>query len=139
MLLIMKVKGVYERETLLQNNELCANEKFILRKKKKFRLQIFQINKKFFIQVYFRFLGITGDFFPFSTQEFRRKVIFLQYLRNFHDILETKKDDLSILNDKAIRCFLCHGILCLLFNVYWSVLVSDFSEIENAVFFEPEI
>ena len=41
MLLIMKVKGVYERETLLQNNELCANEKFILRKKKKFRLQIF--------------------------------------------------------------------------------------------------
>ena len=38
----------------------------------------------------------------FSTQEAGRNMIFPKYLRNLHDILRNKKDDISVLK-KTIR------------------------------------
>ena len=35
----------------------------------------------------------------FSTQEAGKNMIFPQHLQNFHDILRTEKDDLSVLQN----------------------------------------
>ena len=67
-----------------------------------------------------------------STQEIGTKMIFLQYLRNLHDVIKNQKDDLSVLknnnnnnnkkNKKTIRWYFleCH--------VYW-LLKSSFLEV----------
>ena len=57
----------------------------------------FGVKEKLMLQIY----GSKRSSFP--TQEFGRKMVFLYYLQNLHDILRNKKDDISVLkNDKII-------------------------------------
>ena len=63
-------------------------------------------------------------------QEIGRKIIFPQYWQNFHDILRPEINNLLVFHEtKAWKTILTN---------YGKVLVLNFGEIGNAVFFEPK-
>ena len=64
--------------------------------------------------------------------QFCRKMIILQYLRNLHDILRTEKDDLSALKNNKMIFSLEWNTM---FTEYGQVLVFNFLEMGNTVFF----
>ena len=68
---------------------------------------------------------------PFSIQEVRRKMIFLWYLQNLHDILRNEKDDLLVLkkiriNNKNKKWYDDFFWLKGNTSVYWSLKCSGF-------------
>ena len=81
-----------------------------------------------------RIFGSKG--ISFSTQEIGRKMIFFYYLRNLHDVIRNKKDDLSVLKkgDKITFSLVSNAML----TGYQKVLVLKSSEMENRVFFRAK-
>ena len=69
-----------------------------------------------------------------------RKTIFLCYFRKWHDILRTDEDDLSVLKKKKKKKIkmIISLVRNTMFTEYRKVLVLNFSDMGNTVFFSSK-